>query len=177
MYYQQWSVILLVKLKLLYDSVTTCDVVWSDLPLSTTWGYFMRRDVHVVLSYVLDLVNLLHVPGVRGSALGWGTALQAGRSRIRIRLGLRDFSLTQSFWPHFVPGVDSYSNRNKHQGSSLEVNAAGALRCQPCRLHVPMVWESWEPQPPGVLGAYLDLCRDVCTYCCLSCTALYLQAP
>jgi hypothetical protein len=31
-----------------------------------------------------------------------------------------DFSLTQSFRPHYGPGVDSASDRNEYQGSSLE---------------------------------------------------------
>jgi len=36
------------------------------------------------------------------------------------------FSLTQSFRPHYVPGVDSASNRNEYQEYFLGVKAAGA---------------------------------------------------
>jgi hypothetical protein len=37
-----------------------------------------------------------------------------------------NFSLTQSFWPHYGPGVDSASNRNENQEYFLGVNVAGA---------------------------------------------------
>jgi hypothetical protein len=44
---------------------------------------------------------------VRGGAVGGGTAIQAGRLRVR-------FPMT-SFWPHYGPGVDSASNTNDYQ--------------------------------------------------------------
>ena len=34
-------------------------------------------------------------------------------------------SLTQSYWPHYSPGVDSASNRNEYQEYFLGVKAAG----------------------------------------------------
>ena len=37
-----------------------------------------------------------------------------------------NFSLTQSFQPHYGPGVDSSSNRNEYQEYFLGVKAAGA---------------------------------------------------
>jgi hypothetical protein len=37
-----------------------------------------------------------------------------------------NFSLTQSFWSHYGPGVDSASNRNEYQEYFLGVKAAGA---------------------------------------------------
>ena len=37
-----------------------------------------------------------------------------------------NFSLTQSFRPHYVPGVDSVSNKNEYHESFLRVKAAGA---------------------------------------------------
>jgi hypothetical protein len=37
-----------------------------------------------------------------------------------------DFSLTQSFRPHYGTGVDSASNRNEYQEYFLGVEAAGA---------------------------------------------------
>jgi len=36
------------------------------------------------------------------------------------------YGLTQSFRPHYGPGVDSSSNRNKYQVYFLGVKAAGA---------------------------------------------------
>jgi len=55
--------------------------------------------------------------GARGSAVGWGTALQAGRSRVRFPM----VSL-----PQYGPGVDSASNRNEYQEYFLGVKVAGA---------------------------------------------------
>jgi hypothetical protein len=52
---------------------------------------------------------------VRGGPVGWATVLQAGRSRFRFPMVSLDFSLTQSFRPHYGPGVDLASNRNKYQ--------------------------------------------------------------
>jgi hypothetical protein len=43
------------------------------------------------------------------------------------RWGHLKFSLTSSFGPHYGSGVDSASNINEYQGSSLEgIKAAGA---------------------------------------------------
>ena len=38
----------------------------------------------------------------------------------------RNFSLTQSCWPHYGPGVDSASNRKEYKQYFLGVKAAGA---------------------------------------------------
>jgi len=57
-----------------------------------------------------------------GSAVGWGTALQTGRSLVRFQ----KVSSTQSFWPHYGLGVDSTSNRNEYQEYFLGVKVAGA---------------------------------------------------
>jgi hypothetical protein len=46
--------------------------------------------------------------------------------RFDSRLCHRNFSLTQSFRPHYGPGVDSASNRNEYQEYFLGVKAAGA---------------------------------------------------
>jgi hypothetical protein len=53
----------------------------------------------------------------RGSVVGWGTMLQAGRSRVRVPTRW-NFS---SFHPHYGPRVDSASNRNEYQESSWGV--------------------------------------------------------
>ena len=50
--------------------------------------------------------------GARGGAVGWGTALQTGRSRVRFTMvSLEVFTLR----PHYSPGVDWASNRNEYQ--------------------------------------------------------------
>jgi hypothetical protein len=65
--------------------------------------------------------------GVLGSVVGWGTMLQAGRSRVRIPMRSLDFSidLTQ---PHFGPGADSASNRNDYQESSCGVKGGRRVK-------------------------------------------------
>jgi hypothetical protein len=53
----------------------------------------------------LEFRSVILKKGARGGAVGWGTALQTGRSRVR-------FPMVLSFRPHYGPGVDSASNRN-----------------------------------------------------------------
>jgi hypothetical protein len=65
--------------------------------------------------------NLLHISSwARGGAVGWGTALQAGRSRVRFPMVLLEFFID------YGPGVDSVSNGNEYQEYLLGVKAAGA---------------------------------------------------
>jgi hypothetical protein len=61
--------------------------------------------------FILDAV-------VRVCAVGWGTALQAGRSRVQFLIGSLTFFI-QSSLPHFDSEVDSASNWKEHQESSL----------------------------------------------------------
>jgi len=70
--------------------------------------------------YIGFHVKYLLILGTRGGAVGWGTALQAGRSRVRFPMVSLDF-----FHWH-GPGVDSAFNRNEYQEYYLEVKAAGA---------------------------------------------------
>jgi hypothetical protein len=62
--------------------------------------------------------------GARGSVVGWGTMLQAGRSRIRVPMRW-NFS---SFQPQYGPGVDSASNRNEYQETSWRVKGGRRVR-------------------------------------------------
>ena len=56
-----------------------------------------------------------------------GTTIQAGRSWVRFPMvPLGFFLLTLSFRPHYSPGVDSVSNRNKYQEYFL---AGKGCRC------------------------------------------------
>ena len=99
-------------------------------------------------------------------SVGWGTALQVGGSRVRSPMVSFNFSLTQSFWPHCGPGVDSASNRNSTRNISWGVKAAGTLGWQPYHLHV-LSWNrgtstSWNPQGlsrpvMGLLYLYVGL--------------------
>jgi len=62
--------------------------------------------------------------GVRGGAVGWGTALQAGRSRVRFPLVSLEFVIDIILQPHYGPGVDSAPNRNEYQEYCLGLKAA-----------------------------------------------------
>jgi hypothetical protein len=83
--------------------------------------------------------------------------LQAGRWRVRFSMRLLGyFSLTQSFQLHYVPGVDSASNKNEYQGSSwgrearkadnltaicgptVQKNVGGSTSHNPMGLHGPL---------------------------------------
>jgi hypothetical protein len=87
----------------------------------------------------------------------------------------QNFSLTQSFRPHYGPGVDSASNRNEYQECFLGVKAVGAQGWQPCHLHVPIVMKSGslillEPSGPvkacngTALPSYINKCLGACIF-------------
>jgi hypothetical protein len=50
-----------------------------------------------------------------GRAVGWGTMLQAGRSRVRFPMRSLDFSIVLILPAALCPGVDPVSNRNEYQ--------------------------------------------------------------
>ena len=76
----------------------------------------------------------------------------------------REFLLIWSFRPQNGPGVDSVSDRNEHQESSLEGKSGRCVRLinlPPSRADCQKFWKS---QPPGVLSAYLGLYRVSFTF-------------
>jgi hypothetical protein len=100
----------------------------------------------------------------RDSVVGWGTMLQAGRSRVRFPMRSLDFSITYSFQPHYGPGIDSASNRNEYQESSWGWSVAGAWGWQP-HLHL---WadcqENVGASTSHNLWAFTDCYRDSFTF-------------
>jgi hypothetical protein len=76
-----------------------------------------------------------------GGAVGWCTALQAGRSRVRFPDGLTGIFHWQSFRLHYGPGIDSAFNTKEYQEYFLGVKAAGAYGW-PYNLHVLIVLKS-----------------------------------
>ena len=83
--------------------------------------------------------------GVRCGAVGWGTALQAGRSRVSFPTGLLRFFID------VIRRVDSVSNRNEYQKCFLEGKSG---RCEGLTTLPPscaVCLEIWEPQPSGGL--------------------------
>ena len=73
------------------------------------------------------------------------------------------FSLTQSFWPHHGPGVNSAYNRSEYQEYFL-----GGKGGQWIGLTLPpscaYCHEIWQLQPPGILTDCPSLYRDCFTF-------------
>jgi hypothetical protein len=84
----------------------------------------IRNRVMAVFSQLLrkfiEFAQLyIFLSGARGSVVGGGTRLQAGRSPVRVPDEVDFFfQFTQFFQPHYGPGVDSASDRNEYQESS-----------------------------------------------------------
>jgi hypothetical protein len=68
------------------------------------------QEMHVQIYWPTKLRRLCPTGGARGGVVVSGTTLRAGRSLAR-------FPTKSCFQPHYGPGVDSASNRNKYQES------------------------------------------------------------
>jgi hypothetical protein len=66
--------------------------------------------------------------GVRGSVVGWGTMLEAERSRVRFPMKSLGLSIDWSFYPHYGLRDDSASNWNEYQESSWGVKGGRRVR-------------------------------------------------
>jgi hypothetical protein len=87
--------------------------------------------------------------GARGGAVGWGTTVQARRSRVWFLM----VSLTWSFWPHYGPEVDAASDRNEYQEYFLGGKGGQCVGLTTVPPSCADCLEIWEPQPPGTLRA------------------------
>jgi hypothetical protein len=92
--------------------------IWEPKPPGTLWATpGLLQDCFFLPSMpteytVEQLVESLHYkPEGQGYDSQWGHC---------------DFSLTESFWSHYDPGVNSASKRNGYQEYFLGVQAAGA---------------------------------------------------
>jgi hypothetical protein len=72
----------------------------------------------LLLRYNIYLCCYSRISGERGSVLGSGTMLQAGRSGVRISMRSFDFSIDLILPTAIWHWVDSASNRNEYQESS-----------------------------------------------------------
>jgi hypothetical protein len=88
--------------------------------------------------------------GAHRGAIGWGTALQTGRSRVRWCHW--NFSL-RSFRPQYGPEVDSASNRNEYQEYFLGCKGGWCVGLTTLPPSCTACHEIWESQPPGTLRA------------------------
>jgi hypothetical protein len=93
---------------------------------------------------------------VRGSAVGWGTALQAGRPRLPFPLVSLRFFADFVLSPHYGPGIDSASNRIEYQRSSLGGKGGRCLQLATLLLLYDN-WKSWKPETSGDFEDYLGL--------------------
>jgi len=64
--------------------------------------------------------------------------------------------LTQSFQPHYGPGVDSASNRNEYQEYFLGSKGSWCVGLITLPASCEDGLEIWEPQPPGTLRVCPD---------------------
>ena len=101
----------------------------------------MNNAVSVSEFFAKDITGNLnvshHLWGARGVAVCWGTALQAGRSRVRFPM------------VSLAPGVDSASNRNEYQEYFLGAKGGRCVRLTNLPPSCAVCLEIWEPQPPG----------------------------
>ena len=97
---------------------------------------------------------------LRGSPVSWGTALQAGRSRIRYPMVSLEFSLTSSLRPRHGLGVESASNRNECQDYFLVGKGGRCLVLTTLPPSRGFCLEPWETQPRGTLRTCPVLYRN-----------------
>jgi hypothetical protein len=69
--------------------------------------------------------------------------------------------LTQSFHPHYGPGVDSTSNRNEHQEYFLGGKGDWCIGLTTLPPSCADCFETWETQPPGTLRACPGVALDL----------------
>ena len=104
------------------------------------------------LTRTRNSLSLMWSSGARGSAVGWGTALQVGRSRVRFPIVSLEFFidiiLLAALWPW--GWINLYQKEEPgiflggKEGRCVELTLPSS--CADCL-------EIWEPQPPGTLRA------------------------
>jgi hypothetical protein len=72
--------------------------------------------------------SLSHICGADGSVIGSGSLLQVGMLQVRFPMRSSDFSVYLILQPHYGPGVDSASNINEYEESSLGVNGCRRIK-------------------------------------------------
>ena len=123
---------------------------------------------HLLVTRIIYCTNI-NREHAAGGAVGWCTALQTGRSRVRFPLvSLEIFIDIKSFRSHYGPGVDSASNRNEYQeyflggkaGRCVEADKLTTFMCQfSWNLGASTYWKTEGLSRPvmGLLYLYLYL--------------------
>jgi hypothetical protein len=90
--------------------------------------------------------------GARGNAVGWGTALQVGRSQVRFSMVSLEFFIDIILRPYYGPGVDLASYRNQYQEYFLGVKGGRCVwlttlppSCADCLVNLGASY-CWNPQ-------------------------------
>jgi hypothetical protein len=76
------------------------------------------KSVHFYIDFQISVTSFTAVPcnrGRRGGAVGWGTALQVGRSWVWFQMVSLEFLIDIILLAALWPVVDSTSNRNEHR--------------------------------------------------------------
>jgi hypothetical protein len=110
-----------------------CTYVRIYIYIITVWHnlLYIHYISHLDINTISCVRRLLHTHththiGARGGAVVEALRYKPKGRGIDSRWCHWKFSLTESFRPHYGPGVDSASNRNEYQGYFLGVKAAGA---------------------------------------------------
>jgi hypothetical protein len=137
---------------------------WAPEPI---WKFWRRKKFPSFTEILIEclqcrsLISLLKctliLQGISGSAIGWGTVLQTGRSRVRFPMVPLEFFidiiLPVAIWPlgrlslqqKWVPGIFPRGKGGRYVGlTTLPPSCADCL-------------EIWEPQASGILKACLGL--------------------
>jgi hypothetical protein len=80
------------------------------------------------LNFFVTSPQLLQENMAHGSIVGWGTMLQAGRSRVRFPMSLLEFIIDLILPATLCPWVGSVSKRNEYQKYSCGVKGGRRLR-------------------------------------------------
>ena len=136
----------------------------------TTYGKQGKPYKTCIREYVREEITFgawTHMEGVRGGAVGWGTALQGGRSRVRFPMlsfeeDSLDIILPVALWPWV--GVDSASNRNEYQKYLLRGKGGRCVGLTTLAPSCADCLEIWQPQSPGTLWACSGMQWDCFTF-------------
>jgi hypothetical protein len=97
--------------------------------------YFLNAETLCI--FLTQCIYVLHIIVKINSVVGWGTILQAGRSRVRFPMRSLDFSIDLILQPHRGPGstqpLTEMSTRNLPGGKGRPAHKADNLTaiCEP----------------------------------------------
>ena len=101
--------------------------------------------IHTLLRPTEIKFVALTMSRLRGSTVGWGTALPAGRSRPRFPMGSLKLFIELIIPPHYDPGFDSACNRSEYHRSSLGGRGGRSIGLTTLPLSC-KDWKSWNPR-------------------------------